>query len=118
MYYKMLKEYIKPELIENSKLKSILAQYNDELLSIINCEYMFYEDFRDLVRGMWNKDLDNNVEDDYEFSSVAAAQKGSYIYERRLRILYDALFRDLISDEEKTNGIIKLLNELLRDIKK
>ena len=117
MYYKMLKEYIKPELIENSKVKSILAQYNDELLNIINSEYMTYEDFRDLVRGMWNKDLDNYTENDYEFSSVATAQKGSYIYERRLRILYDILFRDLISDEEKTDGIIKLLNELMRDIK-
>ena len=112
----MLKEYIKPELIENSNVKSILAQYNDELLGIMNCEYMTYEDFRDLVRGMSNKDLDNNTDKDPEFLATTV-KKGSYIYERKLKLLYDRLFRYLISDEEKLDGIIKLLNELMRDIK-
>lgn len=112
----MLKEYIKPDLIEDSKVKSILVQYNDELLHIMNKEYMTYEDFRDLVRGMSNKDLDNNTENDPEFM-ITTVKKGSYIYERKLRILYDTLFRNLISDEEKIDGILKLVNELMRDIK-
>ena len=109
----MLKEYIKPELIEDSKVKSILSQYNDELLSIMNCEYMTYEDFRDLVRGMSKKDLDNNTDKDPEFMTTTV-KKGSYIYERKLKLLYDKL---LISDEEKLDWIIKLVNELMRDIK-
>jgi hypothetical protein len=33
-------------------------------------------------------------------------------------LLYDKLFWYLTSDEEKLDGITKLLNELLRDIKK
>ena len=112
----MLKEYIKPDLIEDSKVKSILAQYNDELLSIMNSEYMSYEDFRELVRSMSNKDLDNNSDNDFEFTGPAV-KKGTHIYERKLRILHDTLFRNLISDEEKLGGIIKLVNELMRDIK-
>ena len=112
----MLKEYIKPDLIEDSKVKSILVQYNDELLHIMNKEYMTYEDFRDLVRGMSNKDLDNNIDKYPEFMTTTV-KKGSYIYERKLKLLYDKLFRYLISDEEKLDGIIKLLNELMRDIK-
>lgn len=112
----MLKEYIKPELIKDSKVKSILAQYNNELLNIMNSEYMTYEEFRSLVRSMSNKDLDYNTENDPEFASTTM-KKGSYIYEWKLRILYDTLFRYLISDEEKVDGIIKLVNELMRDIR-
>ena len=113
----MLKEYIKPDLIEDSKVKSVLAQYNDELLHIMNKEYMTYEDFKELVRGMSNKDLSNNSENDSDFSSYVAMQNGSYIYEWKLKILYDKLYGYLINDEEKIDGIIKLLNELMKDIK-
>lgn len=112
----MLKEYIKPDLIEDSKVKSVLVQYNDELLCIMEKEYMSYEDFRDIVRGTSNKDLSNNTVNEPDFSSGVA--KGAYIYERKLRLLYDKLFWYLTSDEEKLDGITKLLNELLRDIKK
>jgi hypothetical protein len=51
---------------------------------------MSYEGFRDIVRGMSNKDLSNNTVNEPDFSSGVA--KGAYIYERKLRLLYDKLF--------------------------
>ena len=97
----MLKEYIKPELNENPKIKILLEQHADKILRIINQEVIAYEDFRKLVRSVF-KNPENNP------------KEGSFSYERELKQLYDEyrLFKRFISNKERAQKVIEALLEL------
>ena len=97
----MLKEYIKPELNENPKIKVVLEQYSDKILSIINQEMISYEDFRKLVRSIFK-------------DAGKFPKEGSFWYERELQQLYDdyRLFKRFVSNEERAQKVIEALLEL------
>ena len=95
----MLKEYIKPELNENPKIKIVLEQHADKILSIIKQEVITYDDFRKLVRSVF-KDSES--------------KEGSFLYERELQQLYDEyrLFKRFVSNKERAQKVIEALLEL------
>ena len=97
----MLKEYMKPELNENPKIKILLEQHTDKILSIIKQEVITYEDFRKLVRSVFK-----NSEKDLK--------EGLYMYERELQRLYDEyrLFKRFVSNKERAQKVIEALLEL------
>jgi hypothetical protein len=51
----MLREYLKPELSENSKIKSILEDHADKIFDVINQEIITYDDFKKLVKAIFDK---------------------------------------------------------------
>jgi hypothetical protein len=95
----MLKEYIKPELNENPKIKIVLEQHADKILSIIKQEVITYDDFRKLVRSVF-KDSES--------------KEGLFSYERELQQLYDEyrLFKRFVSNKERAQKVIEALLEL------
>ena len=97
----MLKEYIKPELNENPRIKVVLGQHADKILNIIKQEVITYEDFRKLVRSVF-KNSENNP------------KEGSFLYERELQQLYDEyrLFKRFVSNKERVQKVIEALLEL------
>ena len=97
----MLKEYIKPELNENPKIKLILQQHSDKILRIINQEMIAYDDFRKLARSVF-KDIGKD------------SKEGSFWYERELQQLYDEyrLFKRFVSNKERAQKVIEALLEL------
>jgi len=50
----MLREYLKPELSEDSKIKSMLENHADKIYNVINQEIITYEDFKKLVKAIFN----------------------------------------------------------------
>ena len=104
----MLKEYIKPELIEDSRVKLILQQHKDEILSIISQEEICYEDFRWFVKWIVGKDTEIDFEKGIE--------NGSYLFERELKQLYDdELFRNFSNKDERLRVLIKILWKLMEN---
>ena len=97
----MLKEYLKPELIEDSKIKMILEQHADKILNIINQDVITYEDFKRLVKNIFN-------------NSESNPNEGSFSYERELQKLYDEyrLFKRFVNNKERAQKVIKALWEL------
>ena len=55
----MLKEYLRPDLVEDSKIKLILEQHADKICNVINQEIMTYEDFKKLVMVIFDKQPEN-----------------------------------------------------------
>lgn len=106
----MLKEYIKPELNEDSKVKAILEKYADKISYIMSKSNLSNEDFREFGNSILNKNFKRDLESDF----VPNIEKGSYLHERNLGKLYDnELFRNLSSNEEKLRSIVKIINELI-----
>lgn len=97
----MLKEYLKPELIEDSKIKSILEKYSDRIVKIINQDVITYEDFKRLVKVIFKK-------------SEKLSEECPYAYERELQKLYDEyrLFRRFFNNKERAEKLVKALREL------
>ena len=109
----MLKEYIKPELIEDSRVKAIVKKYADEISSIINKEEISYEDFIAFAKSILGEE-DSKI--DLESIPWTGIKEGSYIYERKLKTLYNGeLSGNLSSYEERLERIIKVLCELIKN---
>ncbi len=73
----MLREYLKPELSEDSKIKSMLENHADKIYNVINQEIITYEDFKKLVKAIFNKHSENRP------------KQNSYTYEWKLQQTYD-----------------------------
>ena len=73
----MLREYLKPELSENSKIKAMLENHADKIYNVINQEIITYEDFKKLVKAIFDKHSENRP------------KQGSYTYEWKLQQTYD-----------------------------
>lgn len=109
----MLKEYIKPELIENSIVKATVKKYADEISSIISKEEISYEDFRAFAKNVLGE-RDSKI--DLESIPWIHIKEGSYIHERKLKTLYnEELSGKFSSYEEKLERIIKVLCELTKN---
>ena len=97
----MLKEYLKPELIEDSKIKSILEKHSERIVKIINQDVITYEDFKRLVKVIFKK-------------SEKLSEECPYAYERELQNLYDEyrLFKRFFNNKERAEKLVKALREL------
>ena len=89
---------MRPELDENPKIKTILEQHADKILTIINQEIITYEDFKKLVKAIFENSEKNPKE-------------GSYTYERKLQKLYDdyRLFKRFLNNKERAEQVIEAL---------
>lgn len=99
--YEMLKEYLKQELIEDSKIKAILEKHSDRIIRIINQDEITYEDFKRLVNVVFKK-------------SEKFSEECPYAYKMKLQGLYDEyrLFRRFFSNKERAEKLVKALREL------
>ena len=97
----MLKEYLKPELIEDSKIKSILEKHSERIVRIINQDVITYEDFKRLVNVVFKK-------------SENFSEECPYAYEKKMQELYDEyrLFRRFFNNKERADKLVKALREL------
>ena len=97
----MLKEYLKPELIEDSKIKSILEKHSEKIVRIINQDVITYEDFKRLVNVIFKK-------------SEKFSEECPYAYEMKLQELYDEyrLFKRFFNNKERAEKLVKALREL------
>ena len=101
----MLREYLKPELSENSKIKSILEDHADKIFDVINQEIITYDDFKKLVKTIFDKQLKNRP------------KQGSYTYEWKLQQTYDKylLFKKNWSKWEKSQKIVEAICDLISE---
>ena len=84
----------------------MLKQYNAEISKIMNLEDVTYDDFRWFVKRVLSKTSGQ------DFENVLG--NGSFIYERRLKELYDQeLFKNFPDKRERFRRIIKILWEIL-----
>lgn len=96
-----LKKYLKPELIEDSKIKPILEYHADRIVRIINQDVITYEDFKRLVKVIFKK-------------SEKFSEECPYAYEMKLQELYDEyrLFKRFFNNKERAEKLVKALREL------
>lgn len=101
----MLREYLKPELSEKSEIKSILEQHADKIYNVINQEIITYEDFKKLVKAIFNNHSENRPE------------QGSYTYEWKLQQTYDKylLFKKRLDDREKAQKLVEAICDLISE---
>ena len=101
----MLREYLKPELSEKSEFKSILEQHADKIFNVINQEIITYEDFKKLVKAIFNKHSENRP------------KQNSYTYEWKLQQTYDKylLFKKKWSKWEKSQKIVEAICDLISE---
>lgn len=101
----MLREYLKPELSEKSEIKSILEQHADKIYDVINQELITYEDFKKLVKAIF----DNHSKD--------RPKQDSYTYERKLQQTYDKylLFKKRLNDREKAQKLVEAICDLISE---
>jgi len=97
----MLREYLKPELIEDQKLKPILEYHADRIIKIINQDVITYDDFKRLVKVIFKK-------------SENFSEECPYAYEIKLQELYDEyrLFKRFFNNKERAEKLVKALKEL------
>lgn len=98
----MLKEYLRPDLVEDSKIKLILEQHADKIYNVINQEIMTYEDFKKLVMAIFDKQSEN------------WPIQGSYTYEWKLQQTYDnyLLFKKCWDNDEKVKKVVEAICDL------
>ena len=79
----------------------ILEQHADKILNIINQDVITYEDFKRLVKNIFN-------------NSESNPNEGSFSYERELQKLYDEyrLFKRFVNNKERAEKLVKALREL------
>ena len=101
----MLREYLKPELSEDSKIKSMLENHADKIYNVINQEIITYEDFKKLVKAIFNKHSENRP------------KQNSYTYEWKLQQTYDKylLFKKNWSKWEKSQKIVEAICDLISE---
>ena len=101
----MLREYLKPELSEDSKIKSILEDHADKIFDVINQEIITYGDFKKLVKAIFDKHPEDRPKQD------------SYTYEWKLQQTYDKylLFKKGWSKSEKTEKIVEAICDLISE---
>ena len=97
----MLREYLKPELIEDPKIKTILEKHSERIVKIINQDVITYEDFKRLVKVVFKK-------------SEKFSEECPMAYERELQKLYDEyrLFKRFFNNKERAEKLVKALREL------
>ena len=101
----MLREYLKPELSEDSKIKSMLENHADKIYNVINQEIITYEDFKKLVKAIFNN------------RSEFRPKQCSYTYEWKLQQTYDKylLFKKKWSKGEKSQKIVEAICDLISE---
>ena len=101
----MLKEYLKPELSEDSKIKSMLEDHADKIFDVINQEIITYDDFKKLIKAIFDKSPEDRP------------KQGSYTYEWKLQQTYDKylLFKKGWSKGEKTQKIVEAICDLISE---
>ena len=101
----MLREYLKPELNEKSVFKSTLEQYADKIFNVINQETITYEDFKKLIKTIFDK------------SSEDRPKQNSYTYDWKLQQTYDKylLFKKRRDSGEKAQKLVEAMCELISE---
>jgi len=97
----MLREYLKPELIKDPKIKSILERHSDRIVRIINQDEITYGDFKRLVNVIFKK-------------SEKFSKECPFAYETKIQELYDEyrLFKRFFNNKERAEKLVKALREL------
>ena len=97
----MLREYLKPELIEDQKIKSILEKHSDRIVRIINQDVITYEDFKRLVKVVFKK-------------SENLSKECPFAYEKKIQELYDEyrLFKRFFNNKERAEKLVNALKDL------
>jgi len=101
----MLREYLKPELSEKSGIRSILEDHADKIFDVINQEIITYDDFKKLVKVIFDKAPENRP------------KQNSYTYERKLQQIYDKclLFKKGRNKGEKIKKVVEAICDLISE---
>lgn len=101
----MLREYLKPELSEKSEIRSILEDHADKIFDVINQEIITYDDFKKLVKVIFDKAPENRP------------KQNSYTYEWKLQQTYDKylLFKKRRDSGEKAQKLVEAMCELISE---
>ncbi len=101
----MLREYLKPGSSEKSEIRPILEQHADKIFNVINEKTITYEDFKNLIKAIFDKAPENRPQQD------------SYTYEWKLQQIYDKylLFKKDWSKGEKAQRIFESICDLISE---
>jgi len=101
-----LRALLKPELVEDPKIKPILEYHAERIIEIINQDVITYEKFKRLANVIFKE-------------SKIFSEKWPFAYEQEMESLYNQyrLFKRFFNDEERAEKLIKALRTL-RDNKR